>query len=65
MSMNTRFTAWLSTQERDALKAKAKRLGTSENFILRLALRHFLGLPVFRETTLDEDKVMADAQNDR
>lgn len=37
-----RFTTWLSGEERDALRALAARLGCSENFIVRIALRSLL-----------------------
>lgn len=39
-----RFTAWLSESERDALEDVAKEYGTSQNYIVRVAIRQFLGL---------------------
>lgn len=37
-----RFTAWLDRDERKALRRIANEHGTSENFIVRVALRAFL-----------------------
>lgn len=39
---NVRFTAWLSTEERDKLHEVANAHGTSDNFILRIAVRSLL-----------------------
>lgn len=40
----SRFTAWLSEAEREALDAAAKRNHTSVNFIVRTAIRRYLKL---------------------
>lgn len=37
-----RFTAWLSVRERARLKALAASQGTSDNYLVRIALRHLL-----------------------
>jgi hypothetical protein len=44
MSQNERFTSWLTPAERAALKAKAREWHASENYVLRYALRDFLGM---------------------
>lgn len=44
--MSERFTAWLSDSERDRLRAAAKDNNTSENYIVRIAIRHLFGLPI-------------------
>lgn len=36
-----RFTAYLSEREREALRSRAKALGASENYLVRIALRQF------------------------
>lgn len=41
---NERFTAWLSARERQALRDTAHRLRTSENYVVRVALRQALQL---------------------
>lgn len=38
-----RFTAWLSEEEREAIRAQAKRLGASQNLLVRLAIRKWFG----------------------
>ncbi len=38
-----RFTAWFSPTERVALKARAKDEDSTENYIVRMALRQYLG----------------------
>lgn len=40
-----RFTAWLSKLERKKVRAEAAELGTSENYIVRMAVRERYGLP--------------------
>lgn len=40
-----RFTAWLSRTERDLLAKYAAEHECSENFVMRLAVRQFFGLP--------------------
>jgi len=42
----TRFTAWLSDEERELLRELAHEQGSSENYIMRTALRRLLGLAV-------------------
>jgi DnaJ-domain-containing protein 1 len=42
--VSARFTAYLSERERDTLRERADELGTSENYLVRMALRSFLGL---------------------
>lgn len=41
-----RFTAWLSDAERQGVRELAEKYGTSDNYIIRLAVREQLGLPV-------------------
>jgi hypothetical protein len=41
-----RFSGWLDQGEREALRARARANGCSENLVLRMALRQALGLPV-------------------
>lgn len=44
---NERFTAWLSTEERDRIRQLAAEHECSENFIVRMAVRALvLGVPV-------------------
>lgn len=43
---NVRFTCWISPKERAALQAMAEKNGASANYILRMALRQYIGLPV-------------------
>lgn len=43
-----RFTMWMSEAERAELHDMAQRHGTSDNFMLRMALRHFLGYEIPR-----------------
>lgn len=43
---SSRFTAWLSEQERAGLHELAGELQSSDNYVLRSVLRLFLGLPV-------------------
>lgn len=43
--MNVRFTAWLSEAERDRLDKAANEHGTSVNYLVRLAIRQYLGMP--------------------
>lgn len=40
-----RFTAWLTSVEREGLRDKAIELGLSQNVIVRMAIRETLGLP--------------------
>jgi hypothetical protein len=56
--MQQRFTLWMSDEERAELHKRATRLHTSDNFVARVALRLFLGLPVrgmeeYREVIAD------------
>lgn len=44
-----RFTAWLSDKEKQKLTEMAEREGTSVNFLVRTAVRQFLGLPTWGE----------------
>jgi hypothetical protein len=39
---NVRFTAWLSFDERERVRALAREHACSENFIVRMALRSML-----------------------
>ena len=41
-----RFTAYLSADERGALAALAKQHGTSENYLVRLAIRKMVGFSI-------------------
>lgn len=45
MSTKTRFTTYLSERERREISTAAASGGTSENFIVRLAIRAYFGLP--------------------
>jgi len=38
-----RFTAWLSEEEREAIRKQATRLGASQNLLVRLAIRKWFG----------------------
>lgn len=40
-----RVTIRLQTDERTALSAYTRHVGATENYVVRLALRKFLGLP--------------------
>lgn len=44
MADMVRFTAWISTEERRGIKETASLNQTSDNYIVRTALRRFLGL---------------------
>lgn len=46
MSNSERFTAWLSHAERQKLRSMAQEYGTSENYVVRMALRSLFGMPV-------------------
>lgn len=48
-SVTKRFTAHLSDQERIAIRIMAEQHNTSENFIVRNAIRAFVGLSVNSE----------------
>jgi hypothetical protein len=39
-----RFTAWLSNVEREAIRDKATEWGTSENWVVRMAIREAFGM---------------------
>lgn len=55
-----RFTAWLSFSERDKVRDEAARLGTSENYIVRMAVREYFGMPTHeksRETSVKSEHV--------
>lgn len=41
-----RFTLWLDEDERDALAREAGELASSSSYVMRLAFRLFVGLPV-------------------
>lgn len=41
-----RFTAWLSITERNAVRTMAREYGTSENYVVRMAVRQLVNLPV-------------------
>lgn len=45
-SLEGRFTAHFSPEERELLRQRAAAEATSENFYVRLGLRLVLGLPV-------------------
>jgi len=40
----TRFTAYLSSRERELLTQAAKEQRTSLNFVVRIAIRQYLGI---------------------
>lgn len=46
--MNVRFTAWLSEAEREGIRDMATMHGTSDNYMIRVAVRMMLGLPIQR-----------------
>ena len=56
-SEKERFTAWLSTAERQAIRSRAREFGTSENYVVRMAIRQALdvGAPT-RAATNTADK---------
>lgn len=57
--MNVRFTAWFSERERQLLDERAQELGTSTNYLVRIAVRQFLGLDksqMLRVTTETETR---------
>lgn len=41
--MKVRFTSWLSFKEYTAVDDEAERLGTSKNYVVRKAIRQYLG----------------------
>ncbi len=41
--MKVRFTCWLSFKEYTAVDDEATRLGTSKNYVVRTAIRKYLG----------------------
>jgi hypothetical protein len=41
--VKVRFTSWLSFKEYSAVDDEATRLGTSKNFVVRKAVRQYLG----------------------
>ena len=45
-SASSRFTAWLSDDEREKVKTRARQLGTSENHVVRLCIRAALGMQI-------------------
>lgn len=49
--MNVRFTAWFSERERKAIEARAGELNTSANYIVRSAVRQYLGLDNGRQSS--------------
>jgi predicted transcriptional regulator len=50
----TRFTAWISKEERRRLKEKADRMGTSENLILRFAIRRYFNMEIPEEAESED-----------
>jgi hypothetical protein len=48
---SSRFTLWLDDDERDALAREADDEGASFSYVVRLALRCYVGLPVPRRAT--------------
>ena len=53
---NVRFTAWLSERERQAIKAVEQKERVSANWVIRTAIRRYLGmddeeLPITSDTT--------------
>lgn len=50
--MSERFTAYLSKREREALRERAEQERSSENYIVRLALRAFLKLDAPKSTQI-------------
>lgn len=45
-SAKTRFTAYISEVENDGIRRVAEENETSANFVVRVAIRRFLDLPV-------------------
>lgn len=52
--MMERFTAWLSESERQAIRTAAAELNSSENYIVRSAIRSYLE-PLLRVTPVTAD----------
>lgn len=49
----SRFTAWISDIERRGLEIEAKRREVTLNFLVRKAIRKYLGPEVLREAAED------------
>jgi hypothetical protein len=50
-----RFTAWFSDTERTALEARALEEGTPTNYVVRMAVRKYLGKDALKQAA---EKVM-------
>lgn len=55
-SLEGRFTAHFSPEERELLRQRAADEATSENYFVRLGLRLVLGLPVPRRVTAELER---------
>lgn len=44
--MNIRFTVWLTEEERSGIRGLARQCDTSQGFIIRMAVRRMLNMPV-------------------
>lgn len=55
-SLEGRFTAHFTPEERELLRRRAAEEATSENFYVRLGLRLVLGLPVPRRVAAELDR---------
>jgi hypothetical protein len=60
MSAGARFTAWFSDVERDALSKRAAEENTTVNWVVRTAVRKFLGKEALKEAA---ERVMDVAGN--
>jgi hypothetical protein len=49
---NQRITAWLSEAEAKGIRDLAEKKGTSMNWMMRIAVRNLLGLPIRKDVTL-------------
>lgn len=57
--MSVRFTAYLSKEERQALQRAAADNSCSENYIVRMAVRHLLfasPIPTYLQPGVHDDK---------
>lgn len=48
-----KFTANISAIERHALRAQAAREGSTMNFVLRIAIRDYLGMDALKRSALE------------
>lgn len=53
MSTNNRFTAWFSATERRALNTLANKQGVTVNYLVRIAVREYLGPEALKKAASD------------